>query len=77
MPGKHVTDQQVRLYMELRRTHTREAAAARAGFGATTGSRVLKLSSSRRRPGRPAGVRARSQAVLAVITATEVVAGAA
>lgn len=40
MPGNHVTDQQVRLYMDLRRTHTREAAAARAGFSTTTGARI-------------------------------------
>ncbi len=31
VPGNHITDQQVRLYMDLRLTHTREAAAAKAG----------------------------------------------
>ncbi len=40
MPGNHITDQQVRLYMDLRRTHTREAAAARAGLSTTTGARI-------------------------------------
>jgi len=40
VPGKHVTDQQVRLYMDLRRTNTRETAAARAGLSATTGARI-------------------------------------
>jgi len=38
--GKHITDQQVRLYMDFRRTHTREAAAARAGLSTTTGARL-------------------------------------
>ena len=37
MPGKHITDQQAKLYMNLRRTHTREIAAAKAGFSASTG----------------------------------------
>ncbi|MGH6679156.1 MAG: IS21 family transposase [Bradyrhizobium sp.] len=40
MPGNHITDQQVRLYMNLRLTHTREAAAARVGLSATTGARI-------------------------------------
>jgi hypothetical protein len=40
VPGKHITDQQARLYMDLRRTHTRQTAAAKAGFGATTGARL-------------------------------------
>ena len=40
MPGKHITDQQVRLYMDLRRTHTREAAAAKAALSTTTGARL-------------------------------------
>src|SRR5271166_1992107 len=38
--GKHITDQQVRLYMEFRRTHTREAAAAKTGLSTTTGARL-------------------------------------
>jgi hypothetical protein len=40
VPGKHVTDQQVRLYMNHRLTHTREAAAAKAGLSVTTGARI-------------------------------------
>lgn len=40
MPGTHITDQQARLYMHHRRTHTRQIAAARAGIGATTGARL-------------------------------------
>jgi hypothetical protein len=40
VPGNHITDQQVRLYMDLRRTHTREAAAAKAALSATTGARL-------------------------------------
>ena len=40
VPGNHITDQQARLYMDLRRTHTREAAAAKAALSATTGARL-------------------------------------
>ena len=40
MPGKHITDQQAKLYMNLRRTHTRQAAAAKAGFSTSTGGRL-------------------------------------
>ena len=40
MPGKHVTDLQVRLYMNLRLTHTRETAAAKAGLSVATGARI-------------------------------------
>ena len=40
MPGKHITDQQAKLYMNHRRTHTREAAAAKAGFSTSTGARL-------------------------------------
>ena len=40
MPGTHITDQQARLYMDLRRTHTRPIAAAKAGFSASTGARL-------------------------------------
>ena len=40
MPGKHITDQQAKLYMNDRRTHTREAAAAKAGFSTSTGARL-------------------------------------
>ena len=40
MPGTHITDQQARLYMHHRRTHTRQLSAARAGIGASTGARL-------------------------------------
>ena len=40
MPGTHITDQQARLYMHHRRTHSREIAAARSGFSSTTGARI-------------------------------------
>ena len=40
MPGTHITDQQARLYMDLRRTHTRPIAAAKAGFSASAGARL-------------------------------------
>ncbi len=59
MPGTHITDQQARLYMHHRRTHTRQIAAARAGIGATTGARLdadprlpsqRQTSRARRRP---------------------------
>ena len=59
MPGTHITDQQARLYMHHRRTHSREVAAGRSGFSATTGARIdgdprlpsqKQLSRGRRRP---------------------------
>ena len=40
MPGKRINDQQARLYMDLRRIHTRQTAAARAGFSESTGARL-------------------------------------
>jgi hypothetical protein len=40
VPGRHITDQQAKLYMTLHRTHTRETAAVRAGFSASTGARL-------------------------------------
>ena len=40
MPDTHITDQQARLYMELRRTHTRQTAAAKADFSVSSGSRL-------------------------------------
>ena len=53
VPGTHITDQQARLYMHHRRTHTRQIAAARAGIGATTGARLdadPRLPSRRKAP---------------------------
>jgi hypothetical protein len=53
VPGKHITDQQAKLYMNQRRTHTREAAAAKAGFSTSTGARLdtdPRLPSQKRTP---------------------------
>ncbi len=40
MPGQHITDQQARLYMNLRQTRSRQTAAAMAGFSTSTGARL-------------------------------------
>ena len=40
LPGTHITDQQARRYMTLRRTHDRAKAAAMAGFSPSTGARL-------------------------------------
>ena len=40
VPGTHITDQQARLYMKLRRTHTRQVASAKAGFSSSSGARL-------------------------------------
>jgi hypothetical protein len=40
VPGKPVTDQQVRLYMEERHRHSQRIAAARAGFSERTARRI-------------------------------------
>src|ERR1700744_3017278 len=40
VPGTHITDQQAKLYMDLRRTHSRQTAAAKAGFSTSTGARI-------------------------------------
>lgn len=53
MPGRHITDQQAKLYMNLRRTHTRLTAAAKAGFSASTGARLdadPRMPSQKRQP---------------------------
>ena len=39
MPGGHITDQQAKLYMTLRPSHTRQTAAAKASFSTSTGAR--------------------------------------
>ncbi|MCL4683081.1 MAG: IS21 family transposase [Rhodocyclaceae bacterium] len=65
MPGHHLTDHQVRLYMRLRRTDSPAAAAAKASFSSATAYRLEqdpKLPSqreqrrSRRRPDPLAGI---------------------
>lgn len=40
MPGRHVTDQQTRLFMTLRQTHATPVAAAKAGISQATGYRL-------------------------------------
>ena len=59
MPGHHLTDRQVRLYMRIRRTETPAVAAAKAGFSTATAYRLeddprvpsqQKKRRSRRRP---------------------------
>jgi hypothetical protein len=40
VPGRPVTDQQVRLYMQDRLVHTQRVAAARAGFSERTARRL-------------------------------------
>ena len=40
MPGRHVTDQQTRLFMTLRQTHSVPVAAAKAGMSQATGYRL-------------------------------------
>ena len=40
MPGRHVTDHQMRLFMTLRQTHPVPVAAARAGVSTATGYRL-------------------------------------
>ena len=59
LPGRHVTDCQMRLYMSFRRSETPITAAAKAGFSASTGYRFeqdprlpsqKKVPRGRRRP---------------------------
>ena len=42
MPGTHVTDEQVRKFMNHRQTHSIEIAAAKSGFSRATGYRMAK-----------------------------------
>src|SRR6202790_3032586 len=59
LPGLHITDHQMRLYMSYRQTHDAAAAAAKAGFSTATGYRIendprlpsrKKVPRGRRRP---------------------------
>ena len=65
MPGSHITDHQVRLYMLFRQKHSQQAAAAKAGFSTATAYRVeadpqlpstKKKRRGRRRPDPLAGI---------------------
>ena len=40
MPGRHITDCQMRLYMSFRQADTPTIAAAKAGFSAATAYRI-------------------------------------
>jgi hypothetical protein len=40
LPGRHITDCQMRLYMTFRQTETPAVAAAKAGFSAATAYRI-------------------------------------
>ena len=40
LPGRHITDCQMRLYMSLRQAETPTVAAAKAGFSAATAYRI-------------------------------------
>ncbi len=44
LPGRHVTDRQMRLYMIFRRNHSPTVAAAKAGFSAAAAYRFEKSS---------------------------------
>ena len=54
MPGRHLTDHQMRLFMQFRQTDTVAVAAAKASFSTATGYRVAEdpRLPSRRRPPR-------------------------
>ena len=43
MPGLHITDHQMRLYMSYRQTHETAVAAAKAGFSTATGYRMIAM----------------------------------
>jgi hypothetical protein len=42
LPGRHITDRQIRLFMKFRHTDPVHVAAARAGFSAATGYRLAQ-----------------------------------
>jgi Mu transposase, C-terminal domain len=53
LPGRHITDSQMRLFMKFRQTDTVPIAAAKAGFGTATGYRIerdARLPSTRKLP---------------------------
>ena len=49
MPGRHITDCQMRLYMKSRQNHGPAIAAAKAGFSTATGYRIEAIRGCRRR----------------------------
>ena len=42
VPGRHITDRQMRLFITLRKTHNTEIAAAKSGFSRATGYRCAR-----------------------------------
>jgi len=42
MPGRHINQQQVSLFMTLRITHTQQTAAAKAGISVASARRIEK-----------------------------------
>ena len=54
MPGRHVTDHQMRLYMKFRQTDTPPVAAAKASFSPST---AYRIESDPRLPSQKKGVR--------------------
>src|ERR1039458_9916192 len=71
LPGTSINDQQASLYMSLRHTLSQQTAAARAGFSASTGSR---LDADPRPPSRKAAPRGRRRPdPLAAIWESEIV----
>jgi hypothetical protein len=53
LPGVHITDHQMRLYMDYRRTLSPEAAAAKAGFSTASAYRIEadpRLPSAKKEP---------------------------
>jgi hypothetical protein len=56
LPGRHVTDHQMRLFMQFRQTDTLAAAAAKASFSTATGHRLARDS---RLPSMKKGARGR------------------
>src|SRR3981189_3686920 len=53
LPGPHIPDRQMRLYMSFRQTETATVAAAKAGFSTATAYRIeqdLRLPSQKRSP---------------------------
>ena len=66
VPGRHITDRQMRLYMSLRSTHSPAVAAAKSGFSTAAAYRIeadprppaeRRKARERRRPDPLAGVR--------------------
>ena len=64
LPGLHITDHQMRLYMSYRQTHDTAVAAAKAGFSTATGYRI---ENDPRLPSQKKAPRGRSSASVAQV----------